>query len=332
MWTYIARRLVTMILTLLALSVVVFIVIQLPPGDFVTSYVATLSASGETVNQEAIEALRERYKLDSPILVQYFSWLTQLLQGNLGYSFELQKPVGEIFSQRIGISLAVELTAVIFMWAIAVPIGVYSAVNQYSLGDYAFTILGFLGLAIPNFLFALVLMYICYNWFGVTITGLFSTEYMNARWSLARFLDFASHVWAPILVISTAGAAQLVRVLRANLLDELNKPYVLTARAKGLPKRRVIWRYPVRVAMNPLISTVGWVLPTVISSSFVTAIVLNLPTLSPILLRSLLSQDMYLAGALILFMGVLTLVGTLISDLLLAWIDPRIRLGMVGAK
>ncbi|UWQ16771.1 ABC transporter permease [Jannaschia sp. M317] len=332
MWTYIARRLVTMVLTLLALSVVVFIVIQLPPGDFVTSYIASLSASGETVDQEAIEILRERYKLDSPVMVQYFSWLTQLLQGNPGYSFELQKSVGEIFSQRIGISLAVELTAVVFMWAIAVPIGVYSAVNQYSLGDYAFTILGFLGLAIPNFLFALVLMYICYNWFGITITGLFSTEYMNERWSLARFLDFASHVWAPILVISTAGAAQLVRVLRANLLDELNKPYVLTARAKGLPKRRVIWRYPVRVAMNPLISTVGWVLPTVISSSFVTAIVLNLPTLSPILLRSLLSQDMYLAGALILFMGVLTLVGTLISDLLLAWIDPRIRLGMVGAK
>jgi len=332
MWAYIARRLVTMLFTLLALSVVVFIVIQLPPGDFVTSYIASLSATGETVDQEAIQMLRDRYKLDSPILVQYFSWLTQVLQGNFDYSFELQKPVGEIFAQRIGISLSVELTAVIFMWAIAIPIGVYSAVNQYSPGDYAFTILGFLGLAIPNFLFALLLMYICYTWFGVTITGLCSIEYMNERWSVARFLDFASHVWAPILVISTAGAAQLVRVLRANLLDELNKLYVLTARAKGMPKRKVIWRYPVRVAMNPLISTVGWVLPTVISSSFVTAIVLNLPTLSPILLRSLLSQDMYLAGALILFMGLLTLVGTLISDLLLAWIDPRIRLGMVGAK
>jgi len=332
MLSYIARRLVTMIFTLLALSVVVFVVIQLPPGDFVTSYIASLSATGETVDQEAIAQLRERYKLDSPILVQYFSWLTHLLRGDFGYSFELQRSVGEIFSQRIGISLAVELTAVIFMWAVAVPIGVYSAVNQYSKGDYFFTVLGFLGLAIPNFLFALVLMYISYNWFGATITGLFSPEYMNERWSVARFLDFASHVWAPILVISTAGAAQLVRVLRANLLDELNKPYVLTARAKGLPKRRVIWRYPVRVAMNPLISTIGWVLPSVISSSFVTAIVLNLPTLSPILLRSLLSQDMYLAGALILFMGLLTLVGTLISDLLLAWIDPRIRLGMVGAN
>jgi len=215
---------------------------------------------------------------------------------------------------------------------VSIPIGIYSAVNQYSVGDYLATIFGFLGLAVPNFLFALILMYVCYNWFGVTITGLFSPEYMNARWSVGRFLDSASHVWAPILVISSAGAAQLVRVLRANLLDELNKPYVLTARAKGLPRRTVIWRYPVRVAMNPLVSTIGWVLPTVISSSFVTAIVLNLPTLSPILLRALLSQDMYLAGALILFMGLLTLIGTLISDLLLAWIDPRIRLGMVGAN
>ncbi len=332
MLRYVLKRLVTMVLTLLALSVVVFIVIQLPPGDFVTSYIATLSAAGESVDQDTIAALRERYKLDSPVLVQYASWLSDILRGNFGYSFEMQRPVAEIFSDRIGISLALELTAVVVMWAVSIPIGIYSAVNQYSIGDYLATILGFLGLAIPNFLFALVLMYICYNWFGVTITGLFSAEYMNARWSVDRFLDFASHVWAPILVISTAGAAQLVRVLRANLLDELNKPYVLTARAKGLKKRRLIWRYPVRVAMNPLVSTIGWVLPTVISSSFVTAIVLNLPTLSPILLRALLSQDMYLAGALIMFMGLLTLVGTLISDLLLAWIDPRIRLGMVGAN
>lgn len=331
MLAYILRRLVTMLLTLLALSVVVFIVIQLPPGDFVTSYIASLSASGEPVDQETIAALRERYKLDSPVLVQYGAWLGGILQGEFGYSFEMQRSVAEIFSLRIGVSLGLELTAVIVMWAVSIPIGIYSAVNQYSAGDYLATVLGFLGLAIPNFLFALVLMYICYNWFGVTITGLFSPEYMNERWSLGRVLDFASHVWAPILVISTAGAAQLVRVLRANLLDELNKPYVLTARAKGLAKRKLIWRYPVRVAMNPLVSTVGWVLPTVISSSFVTAIVLNLPTLSPILLRALLSQDMYLAGALIMFMGVLTLVGTLISDLLLAWIDPRIRLGMVGA-
>lgn len=332
MTLYLARRLVTMLLTLLALSVVVFVVIQLPPGDFVTSYIARLSGSGETIDQAVIDTLRERYKMDAPILSQYWAWLTGMLQGEFGYSFEMKLPVSEIFSQRIGISLAVELMAVVLMWAVAIPIGIYSAVKQYSVGDYFATVIGFFGLAVPNFLFALVLMYICYVWFGVTITGLFSPEYMNARWSLARFLDFAQHVWAPVLVIATAGTAQLVRVLRANLLDELNKPYVLTARAKGLERRKVIMRYPVRVAMNPLVSTIGWVLPTVISSSFVTAIVLNLPTLSPILLRALLSQDMYLAGALILFMGVLTMIGTLISDLLLAWIDPRIRLGMVGAN
>lgn len=332
MIAFLGRRVLAMILTMLALSVVVFVVIQLPPGDFVTSYIARISGSGESINQEAIDTLRAQYRLEEPILVQYWSWLTGMLTGDFGYSFEMKRPVGEIFSQRIGMSLAVEGMAVVVMWAVAIPIGIYSAVYQYSVGDYLATIIGFLGLAVPNFLFALLLMYVCYVWFGVTITGLNSPEYMNAHWSLARFLDFASYVWAPVLVIATAGAAQLIRVLRANLLDELNKPYVLTARAKGLKKSTVIMRYPVRVAMNPLISVVGWVLPTVISSSFVTAIVLNLPTLSPILLRALLSQDMYLAGALILFMGFLTIMGTLISDILLAWVDPRIRLGMTGAN
>lgn len=331
MTTFIIRRIISILLTLLALSVVVFVVIQLPPGDFVTSYIARISGSGETVDQAMIENLRAQYRLDDPMIVQYWSWLKGMLTGDFGFSFEMKRPVGEIFSSRIGTSLAVEMLAVVVMWAIALPIGIYSAVYQYSIGDFLATIIGFLGLAIPNFLFALVLMYISYVWFGETITGLYSAEYMNAAWSWGKFADFCSHVWAPVLVISTAGSAQLIRVLRANLLDELNKPYVLTARAKGLKRSTVIMRYPVRVAMNPLISVVGWVLPTVISSSFVTSIVLNLPTLSPILLRALLSQDMYLAGALILFMGVLTMIGTLISDILLAWVDPRIRMGMVGA-
>lgn len=331
MTAFILRRIVSILLTLLALSVVVFVLIQLPPGDFVTSYIARLSGSGEMIDQETIDALRAQYHLDDPVLVQYWAWLKGMLVGDFGYSFEMKRPVSEIFASRIGTSLAVEMLAVVVMWAIALPIGIYSAVYQYSIGDFLATIIGFLGLAIPNFLFALLLMYVSYVWFGVTITGLYSPEYMNAHWSLAKFADFCSHVWAPVLVISTAGSAQLIRVLRANLLDELNKPYVLTARAKGLSRSRVILRYPVRVAMNPLISVIGWVLPTVISSSFVTSIVLNLPTLSPILLRALLSQDMYLAGALILFMGVLTMIGTLISDILLAWVDPRIRLGMVGA-
>lgn len=328
---FLLRRLVAIILTLLALSVVVFVVIQLPPGDFVTSYIAGLSASGETVDQATIDALRAQYHLDDPVMVQYWAWLKGMLVGDFGYSFELKRPVSDIFASRIGLSLAVEMLAIVVMWAIAIPIGIYSAVHQYSVGDFVATIIGFLGLAIPNFLFALVLMYLSYTFFGVTITGLFSPEYMNAHWSWGRFLDFCNHVWAPVLVIATAGSAQLIRVLRANLLDELNKPYVLTARAKGLKKSTLVRRYPVRVAMNPLISVVGWVLPTVISSSFVTSIVLNLPTLSPILLRAFLSQDMYLAGALILFMGVLTMIGTLVSDILLAWVDPRIRMGMVGA-
>jgi len=332
MFAFLGRRLLAMILTLLALSLVVFVVIQLPPGDFVTAYIARISGAGETVDQQVIDQLRANYRLDDPLMVQYWAWLKGMFTGNFGYSFEMRRPVSEIFGQRIGTSLAVEMLAVVVMWALAIPIGIYSAVHQYSVGDYLATIFGFLGLAIPNFLFALLLMYLAYVWFGVTITGLQSTGYMNAAWSWGRFADFLGHVWAPVLVIATAGSAQLIRVLRANLLDELHKPYVLTARAKGLSKRRVILRYPVRVAMNPLISVVGWVLPTVISSSFVTAIVLNLPTLSPILLRALLSQDMYLAGALILFMGVLTMVGTLISDILLAWVDPRIRLGMAGAR
>ncbi|MFV0334231.1 MAG: ABC transporter permease [Tropicimonas sp.] len=332
MTAFILRRLVAIVLTLLALSVVVFVVIQLPPGDFVTSYIARISGSGESIDQGTINALRAQYRLDDPVIVQYWAWLKGMLVGDFGFSFEMKRPVNEIFASRIGNSLAVEMLAVVVMWAVAIPIGIYSAVHQYSVGDYVATILGFLGLALPNFLFALVLMYISYVWFGVTISGLYSAEYMNAHWSLGKFLDFCSHVWAPVLVIATAGSAQLIRVLRANLLDELNKPYVLTARAKGLRKSTVIMRYPVRVAMNPLISVVGWVLPTVISSSFVTSIVLNLPTLSPILLRALLSQDMYLAGALILFMGFLTMMGTLISDILLAWVDPRIRLGMAGAN
>ncbi|SHH15371.1 ABC transporter permease [Cognatishimia maritima] len=332
MIAYLARRLIAMILTLLILSMVVFVVIQLPPGDFVTSYIARLSSMGEVPDENVVEAIRAQYKLDDPLFVQYWAWLEGMFTGNFGFSFEMKRPVAEIFSQRIGISLTVEILAIVVMWGIAIPIGIYSAVYQYSVGDYVATIVGFLGIAVPNFLFALILMYVCYVWFGVTITGLNSPDFANERWSLAKLLDFASHVWAPVLVIATGGAATLIRVLRANLLDELKKPYVLTARAKGLKRHKVIMRYPVRVAMNPLISVVGWVLPTVISSSFVTAIVLNMPTLSPILLRALLSQDMYLAGALILFMGFLTMIGTLLSDILLAWIDPRIRMGMIGAR
>ncbi len=328
MLRFIANRMFAMVIMTLVLSFVCFFIIQLPPGDVMTAYAAQLAAAGDSSSADTIARMRAAYGLDEPFLTQYFIWLKSLLSGNLGYSFTLQRPVSEIVSSRIGISLAVELLAIVVLWGIAIPVGIYSAVRRYSVGDMFATVFGFIGIAVPNFLLALLIMYIIYLYTGTAVDGLFSAEYVQARWSLAKLWDFFTHVWIPVIVIATGGAAQIIRILRANLLDELNKPYVVTARAKGMSERRLIMRYPVRVAMIPLVATVGWVLPTVISSSIVTAIVLNLPTLSPILLRSLLTQDMYLAGALILFMGLLTLIGTLVSDLLLAWIDPRIRTGM----
>ncbi|MCB1969118.1 MAG: ABC transporter permease [Geminicoccaceae bacterium] len=328
MLDYVARRLLAMVGTMLVLSFVCFFIIQLPPGDFLTAYIAELSSRGDSVTAAQAENLRTLYGLDRPFIVQYYKWITNALTGNFGFSFNMQKPVSEIISSRIGMSLVVETISIVVMWAVAIPIGIYSAVRQYSAGDMFATVFGFIGLAVPNFLLALLIMYITYLVTGSPVSGLFSDAYSAQPWSLGRLWDFLGHVWVPVLVISTGGAAAVIRTLRANLLDELNKPYVVTARAKGLEERTLIMRYPVRVAMTPLIATVGWVLPTVISSSIVTSIVLNLPTLSPILLRALLTQDMHLAGALIMFMGLLTLIGTLISDLLLVWIDPRIRHGM----
>jgi len=325
MLTYLARRLVTMFLTLIALSVVVFVVIQLPPGDFVTSYIASLSAAGENVDQETVLALRDRYKLDQPVLVQYWAWVSEILQGNFGYSFEMQTPVSEIFSQRIGISLAVELTAVVVMWAVSIPIGIYSAVRKYSVGDYIATFFGFVGLAIPNFLLALVMMYVAFKYFGQSVGGLVSPEYLDQPWTWAKFVDLLKHIWMPVFVVGTSGAAALIRIMRANLLDELYRPYVVTARAKGMSEFQLLMRYPVRVALNPFISTIGWILPTLVSGEIIVAVVMNLPTTGPLLLRALLVQDMYLAGSLILIVSLLTVIGTLLSDVLLAWVDPRIR-------
>lgn len=332
MWYYIFKRALTMLGLLAALSLVCFFLIQLPPGDFTTAYIAQIMQSGDTVGIDFAENLRKQYGLDRPFLVQYWLWVSGIVVGDFGFSFDINLPVSEIFQRRVGMSLLVESLAVVSMWAIAVPIGIYSAVYKYSIGDMIGTIIGFIGLAVPNFLLALIIMYIFFQYFSFTVTGLNSSDYLTEPPSFAKFVDFLKHVWVPVLVIGSAGTAQIIRVLRANLLDELNKPYVLTARAKGLPEKTLIWRYPVRVAMNPLISTIGWILPTVISSSVVTSIVLNLPTLSPILLQSLLAQDMYLAGFLILFMGALTLVGTLVSDVLLAIIDPRVRHGMVPSS
>ena len=330
MLDYVAGRLLAMAGTMVVLSFVCFFIIQLPPGDFLTAYIAELASRGDSVSAEQVAALRAQYGLDQPFYIQYLKWVGNALTGNLGHSFNMSLPVSEIIQSRIGMSLLVETLAIVVMWSIAIPIGIYSAVRQYSIGDTFATVFGFIGLAVPNFLLALLIMYITYLVTGSPVSGLFSDEYSGQPWSFGKLWDFLGHVWVPVLVIGTGGAAAVIRTLRANLLDELNKPYVVTARAKGLDERTLTMRYPVRVAMTPLIATVGWVLPTVISSSIVTSIVLNLPTLSPILLRALLTQDMHLAGALIMFMGVLTLVGTLISDLLLVWIDPRIRHGMMG--
>jgi peptide/nickel transport system permease protein len=322
---FIVYRLLMMIPTMFAISLVAFIIIQLPPGNYLTSYIANLAASGETVERDVIEALNERYGLDQPVYVQYFKWIGNVLQGRFGQSFEWRQPVENIIWSRMGMTVVITGAALLFTWAIAFPIGIYSAVRQYSLGDYVATTFGFLGLAIPNFLLGLVLMYIAFKHFGQSVGGLFSPELENAPWSFEKVMDLLAHLWIPMIILGTAGAAGLIRVMRANLLDELRKPYVITARAKGLPEWRVILKYPVRIALNPFVSTLGYVLPELVSGSVIVAVVLSLPISGPLLLRALMSQDMYLAGAFILLLSVLTVIGTLLSDLLLAWLDPRIR-------
>ncbi|WIJ23879.1 ABC transporter permease [Devosia sp. RR2S18] len=324
---YIVRRIIAIVLTLFAISLVAFAIIQLPPGDYLTTYIASLAATGEQVDPRVIENLRRQYALGEPFYVQYWQWITGILRGDFGHSFEWKRPVTELIWGRMGNSILLEGLAVIVMWLVALPIGTYAAVRKYSLGDYLATIGGFIGLAVPNFLFALILMYVAFTWFGTTLGGLYSPAFENARWSLPKVWDFLSHAWAPILVLSLAGTAELIRILRANLLDELKKPYVVTGRSKGLPEWKVILKYPVRLALNPLISTIGWLLPALVSGSVIVSVVMNLPTAGPMLLRSLTTQDMYLAGAIILLLSVLTVIGTLVSDILLALIDPRIRYG-----
>jgi peptide/nickel transport system permease protein len=323
---YIIRRIILLIPTLIAISIVSFILIQLPPGDYLTSYVAQLSQQGEQVDQSTLAALKAQYGLDQPIYVQYLKWITGVLRGDFGYSFEWRRPVAQLLWDRLGFTFIISLATLLLTWIIAFPIGIYSAVRQYSIGDYLFTFLGFLGLAIPDFLAALVLMWIAFAVFGQSVGGLFSPDYVDAPWSVAKVLDMLSHLWIPAIILGIGGTAGLIRIMRANLLDELHKPYVTTARAKGLPEWKLILKYPVRVALNPFVSTVGWSLPHLVSGTVIVGVVLNLPTNGPLLLRALLSQDMYLAGSFILMLSVLTVIGTLISDILLAWLDPRIRL------
>ena len=326
MLDYIIRRILWMIPTLLAISVVSFFIIQLPPGDFLTSIIAMMREQGEAVDAAQLEALRDRYGLDQPFYVQYWRWISGiLLEGDFGRSFLYTQPVGDLIWERLGLTFLISFSSMIFIWVVALPIGVYSAVRKYSVGDYVVTFIGFIGLATPNFLIALILMYLSFTWFGQSVGGLFSPEYIDAPWSLAKFGDLMSHLWIPVIVLGTAGTAALIRIMRANLLDELHKPYVETARASGLSETRLLVKYPVRVALNPFISRVGWELPDLVSGATITAIVLSLPTTGPLLLEALLSQDMYLAGSFIMMLSVLTVIGTVVSDLLLAWLDPRIR-------
>jgi peptide/nickel transport system permease protein len=326
MWRYVAKRLLYMIPTLIAISIVAFALIQLPPGDFVTSLAAQMSQAGDTIDPNTLAMLRRQYGLDQPIWVQYWIWISNIvLYGDFGRSFDWDAPVSDLLWNRLGLTMVLSLTALVFTWVISLPIGIYSAVRRHSVGDHFFTFLGFLGLAIPNFIFALTLMYLCHRYLGQSVGGLYSPEYVDAPWSWGKAWDLLAHLWIPIVVIGTSGTAALIRILRANLTDELNKPYVVTARAKGLPEHRLVLRYPVRIALNPFISAIGWVLPHLVSGVTITAIVLNLPTAGPLLLRALVSQDMYLAGSFILLLSALTLVGMLVSDLLLALLDPRIR-------
>jgi peptide/nickel transport system permease protein len=326
MLNFIIRRILYAIPTLFVVSIMSFIIIQLPPGDFLTSYSMTLASQGDTISEEQLELLRERYGLDQPVYVQYYKWMKGiLLEGDFGQSLEWQMPVKNLIWDRIALSLVVSLSSLLFVWSLAIPIGIYSATKQYSLFDYIATFFGFLGFATPNFMLALVLMWIGFSVFGQDVGGLFSPEYRNAPWNMAKLTDMLRHLWIPMVVLGTAGTAALIRIMRANMLDEINQQYVETARAKGLSENRLTWKYPVRVALNPFVSKAGFSLPELISGETITAVVLSLPTVGPLLLRSLLSQDMYMAGALIMLVSVLTIIGTLLSDILLAWLDPRIR-------
>jgi peptide/nickel transport system permease protein len=321
------RRILYMIPTLLIVSILSFAIIQLPPGDYLTSYVTNLRATGEIVDEATLAAMEQRYGLGQPMYVQYWKWISGiLLRGDFGQSFEWSQPVSELMWGRLGLTFAMSLATLLFTWLVAFPVGILSAVRQYSIGDYVSTVIGYVGLATPNFLLALILMYIAFRYFNQSVGGLFSPDYADAPWGWAKVWDLLKHLWIPVVIIGTAGTAGLIRIMRANLLDELHKPYVTTARAKGMSEWRLILKYPVRMALNPFVSTVGWTLPVLVSGSAVVSIVLALPTTGPLLLRALMSQDMYLAGSFIMLLSVLTIIGTFISDLLLAWLDPRIRL------
>jgi peptide/nickel transport system permease protein len=328
MLKYIFGRLLYAIPTVFIISILVFTTIQLPPGDFVTTMLNNMrnQTGGATWSPEFEAAMRERYGLNEPLYVQYYKWAGNiLLHGDFGYSFMNAAPAKDMIMDRIGLTMVVAFASFVFTWMVALPIGVLSAVKQYSLADYVFSFIGFIGLATPGFLIALVLMYLSFQYGGVSLTGLFSPEFENAPWSFERVLDFLSHLWIPMIILGVGGTAGLIRVMRANLLDELHKPYVEAARAKGLPEWKLLIKYPIRQAMNPFVSTIGWILPALIAGEALVALVLNLPTTGPVLLNALLQQDMFLAAGFLMLLSILTIIGSLISDILLAWLDPRIR-------
>jgi peptide/nickel transport system permease protein len=341
MLTYTIRRLLVMIPTLLVISFVTFSIIKLPPGDYLSNQIAELKSQGDKAALEKIDFLRKQYGLDKPFLEQYAVWVglwpaergfSGLMQGDWGWSFEYDQPVGTVVGDRMLLSFILNFTVILFTWAVAFPIGVYAATHQYSWGDHGLTLLGYVGLATPNFLFALVLMYFANVEFGLSIGGIMEPEYLNQPWSWAKFGSVLSHLWIPVIVIGTSGTAGMIRRLRANLLDELQKQYVVTARAKGMPPFRLLVKYPLRMALNPFIADIGNLLPSVISGSAIVAVVLSLQTSGPMLLEALQSQDQYLAGSFLMFLALLTVIGMFISDLLLAALDPRIRLTGGAAK
>lgn len=325
---YIIKRILTLIPIVLVISLITFLIIQLPPGDYATVYISQLREEGQRLSTAEISKIREDLGLDQPVIVQYEKWISGIIfRGDFGYSFSWRMKVTALVGDRIFLTIVLTLTTLIFSYLVAVPIGIYSATHQYTPGDYAATFFGFIGLATPNFLLGLIIMYLLYKYFGLSVGGLFSPEYMGAPFSFAKLMDFLRHLVVPVIVIGTASVAGLLRVVRANLLDELDRQYVTTARSKGVPEGRLLYKYPIRAAMNPVVSSIGYVLPALFSGSAVTAIVLNLPTVGTLLMGALMAQDMYLAGSLLFIMACLTVLGTLVSDILLAWLDPRIRMG-----
>ena len=323
---YIIQRLLLIPVLLVLFSIMVFALVQAPPGDYLTTYIATLSASGSSMDQAQVDALKKQFGLDQPVHIQYLRWMQSLARGDLGLSLEYQRPNAELIGERLGLTIALALAAFIFTWIVAIPIGIYSATHRNSILDYVFTVINYTGVAIPNFMLALILMWLAYSYFDISITGLFSREFEQVPWSFAKVIDLLKHIWLPMIVIGIAGTARLTRVMRANLIDELNKPYMVSGRARGLSEWQLVMKYPVRLAINPLVSTIGWYLPELFSGSLIVATVMNLQNIGPLLLRSLTNQDMYLAGSILLIYCFLAIIGTLISDILLAWVDPRIRM------